>query len=508
MSQTIGSYPVSLFISETSPAILPADMKKSKDKAKSKELDAEKSEVIEIVEITEADLPMDSRTLWLKSQSALEMGHHAYAIKLCHAVLQENPGFIDARKLARSCALAANAGKKVKKSFFGGSGLALMKVASLGKKDPVAGMMAVEKELAKSPFDDQANDILYDCAMRLNMLNTAAYALENVRNNASANTTLLHKLAEHYLARDLPDKAADVYADIVKRDSSDTDAIKGGKDSTARASMKKQNWEEAKGFRDVMKDSGAAAELEASNRAAMTRDQIEGKLAMLLERLATDNKNLVLTKEAANLYEQLEDWTNSYVYYARAYELSSMDVALQSKANYMKAKSSELELANVKKAADENPENPELRAQYETMLNDRTFQQVSEAQARVERNPTDPQLRYELGLALYNGGNYSDAIPHLQQATRNPHIRTRVLLLLGKTFRAKGMHDIAIKQLSDALADLHGMDGTKKEVLYEKGLVHLDMNDKPAALDSFKQIYEVDYGYRDVAKRVEESYTM
>ena len=31
--------------------------------------------------------------------------------------------------------------------------------------------------------------------------------------------------------------------------------------------------------------------------------------------------------------------------------------------------------------------------------------------------------------------------------------------------------------------------------------------DKEAALDSFKQIYEVDYGYRDVAKRVEESYS-
>ena len=272
--------------------------------------------------------------------------------------------------------------------------------------------------------------------------------------------------------------------------------------------MKKQNWEEAKGFRDVMKDSGEAAQLEAANRAAMTRDQIEGKLAILLGKLATDNNNLALTKEAANLYEQLEDWANSHVYYARAYELSSMDVALQSKANFMKAKAAELELANLKTAADENPENTELRAQYENMLRERTSQQVSEAQARVERNPTDPQLRYELGLALYNSGNFSDAIPHLQQATRNPHIRTRVLLLLGKTFRAKGMHDIAIKQLSDALADLHGMDGTKKEVLYEKGLVHLDMNDKQAALDSFKQIYEVDYGYLDVAKRVEESYTM
>jgi hypothetical protein len=33
------------------------------------------------------------------------------------------------------------------------------------------------------------------------------------------------------------------------------------------------------------------------------------------------------------------------------------------------------------------------------------------------------------------------------------------------------------------------------------------MGDMEAALDSFKQIYEVDYGYRDVAQRVESSYS-
>ena len=56
------------------------------------------------------------------------------------------------------------------------------------------------------------------------------------------------------------------------------------------------------------------------------------------------------------------------------------------------------------------------------------------------------------------------------------------------------------------LADLVGMDNTKKEVLYEKGIIHDEMGDKENALDSFKQIYEVDYGYRDVAHRVESSY--
>jgi len=120
---------------------------------------------------------------------------------------------------------------------------------------------------------------------------------------------------------------------------------------------------------------------------------------------------------------------------------------------------------------------------------------------------SDPaSTRFDLGHALYQTGDYSAAIPHLQQATRNPHIRTKVLLILARTFRAKGMFDLAIKQLADALADLHAMDNTKKEVLYEKGALHDEMGDKVSALECFKQIYEVDYGYRDVAQRVESSY--
>ena len=460
----------------------------------------------DLTELTEAELATNVKALWLKAQSAFEIRNFTYAISLCHAVLKEAPGFLDARKLARNSAAAELLGKKKKKGLFGGSGLSLIKIPSMGKKDPEGAMLLLEKELAKEPYDGQANDLLFDNALRLNMLNTAAFALETVRKGSPENTKLLHKLAEHYLARDMPQEAADVYNDIVKQDGTDMDAIKGAKDATARASMKKQKWEEAQSFRDVMKSSDDAAELESANRAAMTKDQMESRLAQLSEEYAQDNQNLSLVKQIANLYEQMENWPEAYSFYQYAFELSSQDVALQNKAAYMKDKASEYELAQLKANCEADPENVELKEKYDQLLQERTSEQVTEAQQRVDRNPTDPQLRYELGLALYNAGNHSDAIPHLQQATRNPHIRTRVLLLLGRTFKAKHMHDLAIKQLSDALEELHGMDGTKKEVLYEKGLIHEDMGDKEAALDSFKQIYEVDYGYRDVAKRVEESY--
>ncbi|RYD32466.1 MAG: hypothetical protein EOP87_12765 [Verrucomicrobiaceae bacterium] len=189
-----------------------------------------------------------------------------------------------------------------------------------------------------------------------------------------------------------------------------------------------------------------------------------------------------------------------------AHTLSNGDVALATKATVMKDKAAQADLNALEAAAAEDPSNPELQATLESRKAERIAEQVEEAKHRVDQNPTDPTLRFELGQALYHAGDYSGAIPQLQQAKRNPHIQSKVLLLLGRTFKAKGMFDMAAKQLADALADMVAMDNTKKEVLYEKGLIHDEMGDKENALDSFKQIYEVDYGYRDVAQRVESSY--
>ena len=50
------------------------------------------------------------------------------------------------------------------------------------------------------------------------------------------------------------------------------------------------------------------------------------------------------------------------------------------------------------------------------------------------------------------------------------------------------------------------MDPVKKDVVYNLGLVYGKMEQNEKSLDCMKQIYEVDYGYRDVAARVEGSY--
>ncbi len=459
-------------------------------------------------EIRENELTATAKPLWLRALTAAQASNYDYAITLLQSVLADNPGFLDARKLLRNCELQLTGGVKKKSGIFGiqTGGMGLMKIQNQAKKDPLGALPLIEKELEKDPYNENANDLLFETCLKLKFFDTAAFALETVRNGTPENAKLLKKLASFYSSRDMHELAGEVYNDIIKHHPTDGEAIKGAKDATARASMQKQRWDENASMRDLMRDSAQFEELEKASRTGLTREQLEARRDKTIEKYNANPNHLTTVKELANIYEQLEDWQNAHSFYQWAFSLSAGDVALEAKASAMKDKAIEADLRALEKAVAADPSNAELHAAMHARQAERLAEQVREAQRRVDQNPTDPQLRYELGNALYKSGNLSAAIPHLQQATRNPHIRTKVLLLLGRTFKAKAMFDLSIKQLSDALADLHAMDGIKKEVLYEKGLIHEEMGDIPSALDCFKQIYEVDYGYRDVAKRVESSY--
>ena len=459
-------------------------------------------------EITEKELPQSLKPLWLKALSAVQTNNLPYAVSLLQAVLKDCPEYLDGRKMLRGCEIQLCGAPKKKGGLFGiqTGGMGLMKLASHAKKDPAGSLPLIEKELEKDPYNEAAGELLFDTFVRMELFDSAAFALETVRKGYPENAKLLHKLAEFYFTHDQHLTAADVYNDIIKHHPTDSAAIKGSKDASARASMQKQQWNENADMRSLMRNAAEVEELEKATRTGLTKEQLEERRDRTIEKYNADTNHLATVKDLANLYEQLEDWHNAQTFFEWAHTLSNGDVALSTKAGQMKDRAAEADIRNLEAAAAADPNNTDLQAALDAHKAERLALVVAEAKRRVDQNPTDPQLRFELGNALYQAGDLSGAILHLQQATRNPHIRTKVLLLLGRTFKAKGMFDLSIKQLSDALADLHAMDNMKKEVLYEKGILHSETGDQTQALDCFKQIYEVDYSYRDVAERVESSY--
>ena len=99
-----------------------------------------------------------------------------------------------------------------------------------------------------------------------------------------------------------------------------------------------------------------------------------------------------------------------------------------------------------------------------------------------------------------NAGQYRDALPELQRARQNPNARlkamnlARPLLSRARNARSRGQ----AARRSRAARSL-AMDAMKKEIVYNLGLVYEQMGDAEKSVACMKQIYEADYGYKDVA---------
>ncbi len=457
--------------------------------------------------MTENDLAPQQRTLWLKGLSAYQLKNFDYAVNLILSVVKQAPEFMDGRKLLRRA--EAEAAKGQKKGLFSG-GLSLFKGSANSKKEPWEGIAELEETVfQKDPYNINGNQALHDYATRAGNAVLAAFALETIREGHPSNTRNLHRLAEHYMTHELPEKAGDVYRHIIRIDATDMDAVKGEKDAAAKTSMMRQGWQEEGGFRNAMRNKDEAQNLENQTRQGMTREQMENLLGQFAEEYEKNKNDINVVKRIADLYDRMDEPEHALSYYEWAVQLSPADVSLLGRVDQVRNRVAEIQVQRMAAEIEANPDAPDIeekRAHIQAIKLERLATVLAEAKTRVERNPTDKQYRFEYAAVLFQGEQYREAIPELQQAKSNPHIRNKALLMLGKCFERLNMNDLAENALADAAKEIAAFNNEKKEVLYELGLIYEKSGKKEQYLNCMKEIYNSDYGYRDVAKRVESSY--
>ena len=455
------------------------------------------------------NLSENTKALWLKALSAFELRNYSYAISLLQAVLKEKPEFLDARKTLRKSQIALTKGKK---SLFGGFSVQGLTGNQTLKKDPRAALEAAEKMLESDPFNAQGNHLLKEAAMALNDPATAAFALQTVVDGNPKDTKALHDLGDFHYSQGDAEKAIPIYNRILEINPSDLVATKRSKDAAAANTMKTGGWETAKDYRDLIKNKEEAISLEQKGRVVKSEEMIDQQLAELHQQAEAQPENLDVVRKIAALYEQREDLTNALAWYNYASDLSQgTDSWLLRKASDLQLKQLDLEIKEredwLVAAGEEHEESPRIIGEVAEMKARKAQFLLDEAHKRVERNPTDLQFRFELGEQLMLSGQFTEAIPELQRARQNPNVRLRAMNLLGQCYVGKKMLDLAVKQFTDAASEILAMDATKKEILYKLGSLYEELGQKDKALDCFKQIYEVDYSYQDVATRVESSYS-
>jgi tetratricopeptide (TPR) repeat protein len=243
----------------------------------------------------------------------------------------------------------------------------------------------------------------------------------------------------------------------------------------------------------------------------LSDESLEQQIAQTRARQQAEPQNVDLARKLGALHEQKEDIESAISWYQYAADLTrGSDAGLVRKVSDLKMwraqrtiKEHEEFLAT--RAADD-PAYAKRAQELEAAKKILSEMLVEEARKRVERNPTDLQLRFELGEHLLKARQFRDAVPELQRARQNPNARLKAMNALGLCYRELGMFDLAMKQLEDAAREILSMDAMKKEIIYNLGLVYEQMGEREKSLNCMKQIYEADYGYKDVAQRVEKSY--
>jgi tetratricopeptide (TPR) repeat protein len=460
---------------------------------------------------TEKELSETQRSHWLKAVAAIELRNFGYAISLLQGILKQEPQFLTARQLLRRTEVTKS--KSAKKSFFNISTapIAVMKAQREIKKDPKHAVEMLEKILEEEPYNRQANLVLKEAAMVAGWPEIAVFALRTLLEENPRDVKVLHELGRLHHELGESEREVEIYNQITGINPLDAEALRLGKDASARASMTTGGWTQAVSYRDLIKDKEMAVSLEQQSRMRLTGESLDKQIAETYALQQAEPANIDLARRLGALNEQKDDIVAAIGWYQYAADLTKgADAGLIRKVSDLKTKGLEREIAAHEEflathAADHGlyaKESEELKVAKKK----RSEILVEDARKRVQRNPTDLQLRFELGEHLVNAARFREALPELQRARQNPNARLKAMNLLGRCYSDLGMLDLAMKQLEEASREILAMDAMKKEIVYNLGLVYERMGEREKSLSCMKQIYEADYGYKDVATRVESSY--
>ena len=459
-------------------------------------------------ETTSNDVPRPIRELFEKATLAYQRNNFDYAIQILNGVLHQEPGFFEARQLLRATQQQKPQEKTgLFRKLVGGAGNAplLAKGQLALRNNPKDALSAAESILNSDPGNTSAHKLLAEGAMALGLTKTAVMALETVIDSDPNDAKVARNLAGLYFQQDQLDKAEELYRNLMVKRPDDTELPQTLKNLAARRMLVEKGYGAVESgnssYRDLIKDKEEALHLEQANRSTKDDTIADRLIAEYEVQLKNEPNNRRTLRAIAELHSQKKEFDRAIGYLRGVIAAEgNSDPTVEKAIADIEAKRVDHALSRLDPAATDFVERKsELEAQ-------RDAQALAECKGRAERFPSDLQIRFELGSLHFKAGRFSDAIQELQRAQNSPQRRTAAINMLGQCFASRKMWDLAARTFQNALKEKPTWDEEKKELLYHLGSALEKLNKPDEAIEHFKNIYEQDIGYRDVAAKVDAYY--
>lgn len=453
-------------------------------------------------------IPRGLRDQYEKGLKNFQQQNFDYAIAILTQVLVQEPAFYDCRQALRATQFkkAGASSGFFKKVFSGASSSPLIAKGQMALRgNPIEALNIAEQILNNDPNSSSGHKLVADAALAADFPKTAILSLEILVKASPKDRELNEELAEAYARSGHHAKAEAIYTDLLRANPHDQKISQALKDISARSTMTDGGYEAAAesggSYRDILKNKEQSVAMEQENRQVKTEEVADRLIRDYELKIEADPKNLKLLRSVAELYAQKKDFDRALSYYEKITNMEGTgDSSLEKTIIDTKIKKLDHALSQLDATApDYNERAAALRTERDTFF-------LEECKRRAEKYPNDLQIRFELGQLYFKTGKIGEAIQELQKAQANPHRKLQSMSLLGQCFAQRGMNDLAARTLQNALKEKLTFDEEKKDLIYALGSVLEKMGKADEAIEQFKQIYEVDIGYKDVSAKVDAYY--
>ena len=452
-------------------------------------------------------IPQNIRNLHNKALAALERNNTDIAIDLFLKCVEQCPSFSAARRNLRLTEIArfksSNGQNSLAHHLSALTGfLPAMNVHRLMKTGKLEeALVECEKLLLKDPLNLTFVKLFAEVAIKAGHGDDGLMTLEIVREHLPPNNlAVLETMGRLYYQVKNYRKARECLDKVHRAKPGDAAITRMLKDSEALATLD-AGWEDAnKGgdFRGALANKDEAVKLEQESKMIKTADDAESLIQETLKKIEAEPKNINYYLSLTGLYFQQKRFAEALATVENARKLVGSDPELDRRFSNIKISQYDADIAALREAGDEA-----TASAKETERNQYVFDDIAD---RVTRYPNDQHLRYELGVQYFKYEYFDEAIQQLQIAQKNPKDRVSALYHLALCFRKKGLLDMAVAQLEQALEFLPSMNPEKMDIYYLLGEISLEEEKLEDAARYFKEIYRVDVTYRDIGKYIENIY--
>ncbi len=352
-----------------------------------------------------------------------------------------------------------------------------------------------QKYLNEDPADGKVRTTLASMLLELGHHEGAAAEAEVCLENDSSNITAAKVLVTSYKTLGKVKEAQAILERVSSHLKDDRDLEKLQRDLAAMQSMK-EGFEDAKTFRDVVKNVSQAEALEKRQHLIQTDEELQVVVESIERQMGENPTDANLPRKIGDLiFEKRKDYAVAQEWYQKAARLAPQDTVLRDKIDDCTLRLLDRKLEQAAKAGD--PRLNEIKIE-------RLKFALQSYERRVQDRPTDMGLRFELGRFYYlSGPAYMDrAITEFQQAVRDPKKKSDSHLYLGMAFQRKKMFDMADKQYALAEEGILVQDRLMS-IYYNRAICNREAGNPEKAVEFGKKIMETDIGYKDIAQLVE-----